>query len=197
MDSVKLRLAKEDAERERIANVAFHRHDATALDAVGAYDLVYARFLLTHLSEPLAVVQRMVRATRPRGVVVVEDIDHAAIFCYPACPALDRHMEVYDQVTRLRGGDPAIGPKLPMLLRQAGLHDIQVEVVQPAFMEGNAKRIHQLTLENISEAVLKANVATQGELDALIAELAAFAQDPETLISLPRVVQAWGYRREA
>jgi ubiquinone/menaquinone biosynthesis C-methylase UbiE len=188
-------LAQQDAEREGIANVAFHQLDATALDAAATYDLVYARFLLTHLRDPQAVVQRMAQATRPGGVVVVEDIDHTAIFCYPACPALEQYITFYNQVTRLRGADPAIGPKLPALLRQGGLHDIQVHVVQPTFLEGNAKRISQITLENIREAVVAAGLATQTELDALVEELEAFTQNPETLVSLPRIVQAWAYRR--
>ena len=89
MDGVKLRLAQEDAEREHLANVEFRVGDATTLDAIASYDLVYARLLLTHLREPLAMVQRMVRATRPGGVIVVEDLDHAAIFSHPACPALE------------------------------------------------------------------------------------------------------------
>ena len=162
-----------------------------AMRAVAGYDLVYTRLVLTHLPDPQAMVQRMVRAARPGGVVVVEDLDHGAIFCQPACPALERHVTLYNQVTRLKGADPQIGPRLPNLLWQAGLQDLQVQVVQPAFLEGDAKRIHQISLENIAEAVIAAGLASQAELQALAAELDAFAQNPRTLINFPRIVQVW------
>ncbi len=197
MDGVKLRLAREDAERARLANVEFQVGDAAALDAEAAYDLVYARFLLTHLRDPQAVVRRMARAVRPGGAVVVEDIDHAAIFCYPACPALERYKALYDRVIRLKGGDPEIGPKVPDLLRQAGLHDLQLQVVQPAYMDGGAKHIHQITLENIAAALVAAGLASSVEIESLAAELDAFARSPHTLIGAPRIFQVWAYRGEA
>ncbi len=68
-------------------------------------------------------------------------------------------------------------------------------MVQPAFLDGNAKRIHQITLENITEAVIAAGLASQEELHALAAELDAFAQNPRTLVSFPRIFQVWAYRR--
>ena len=88
MDRVKLGLAQQDAERENIAHVSFRQLDANQLDYGGGYDLVYARFLLTHLSDPLSTLQDMVNAAKPGGVIVVEDLDHAAIFSYPVCPAI-------------------------------------------------------------------------------------------------------------
>src|SRR5262245_53103103 len=62
LDGVKLSLAEQDAKNEQLTNVAFQVRDATTLDAEGAYDLVYARFLLTHLRDPQMMLQQMVRA---------------------------------------------------------------------------------------------------------------------------------------
>jgi SAM-dependent methyltransferase len=194
MDGVKLSLAQQDAGQERLTNVAFHERDVTTLDAEGMYDLVYARFLLTHMPDPLAVVRNMLRAAKPGGAIVVEDLDHTASFCYPACAALDRHVVLYNEAARLRGADPEIGPKLPGLLRQAGARDIQLQVVQPTFMEGNAKRIHQVTLENIAEAVIAGGLASAAELAAVVSELDEFVQNPHTIVSFPRIFQVWGFR---
>jgi ubiquinone/menaquinone biosynthesis C-methylase UbiE len=197
MDAVKLALAQQDADQEGHSNVAFHVRDATTLDAEGIYDLVYARFLLTHLRDPQMMVRRMVRAAKPGGAIVLEDINHAAIFCYPACAAVDRYITLYNQVAQLKGADPEIGPKLPDLLRQANAHAIQLHVVQPAFLEGGAKRIHQITLENIAESIIAGGLAAPAELAAVAAELEAFAQNPHTLVGFPRIFQVWGYRRSA
>lgn len=75
---------------------------------------------------------------------------------------------------RGRGG---VGPKLPGPFRRVGLHDLQFAHVQPAFIEGEAKRIHQITLENIAPAVLAAGLATEAEIQVLSSELDGFARD--------------------
>ena len=46
-------------------------------------------------------------------MVVVEDLDHDAVFGYPACPAVARYLTLYAALVRARGGDPVIGPTSP------------------------------------------------------------------------------------
>lgn len=194
-DRTKMQLAQQEAEHGAIANVKFLALEIDHLDHEAEYDLVYARLLLTHLSDPVNALQRMVNATKPGGVVVVEDMDHSAIFCYPACPALKQHVSLYNQVVRLKGGDPEIGPKLPALFRQVGLHDLHLSHVQPAFIEGEAKRVHQITLENIALAVIAAGLATEAEINALYSELDNFVQNSQTIMAFPRIFQVWAYRK--
>ena len=52
-------------------------------DEWGSFDVVHARFLLEHVSDPLAVVKLMVRAARPGGRIVVEDDDHELLRLWP------------------------------------------------------------------------------------------------------------------
>lgn len=51
-----------------------------------------------------------------------------------------------------------------------------------------------LTLENIADAVLAEDLASRGELGTLIHDLYSMAEDRHTIMSLPRVVQAWSKR---
>ena len=62
-----LELAKEDAEIAKTANVEFREVDACQSDE--DYDLVYARFLLSHLREPEKCLETMVEACRPGGIL--------------------------------------------------------------------------------------------------------------------------------
>ncbi|HTD17576.1 MAG TPA: hypothetical protein VK673_20495 [Chthoniobacterales bacterium] len=48
-------------------------------------------------------------------------------------------------------------------------------------------------MENIGDSVLAEGLASHAEIDQLVNELYAFARDPDTLISGPRIVQTWGY----
>jgi SAM-dependent methyltransferase len=194
MDSQKIALAQQDARERGLANVELRCGDATNVELDDGYDVVYARLLLTHLREAAAVLDRMVAAAKPGGAVVVEDLDHTAVFAYPRCPALERYLALYEEVARRRGGDPAIGPKLAMMLRRAGVADVRVQVVQPIFLDGEAKNIHLITLENVRDPIIDAGLATADELGALAREMDDFAGDPDTIVAFPRIFQAFGRR---
>jgi hypothetical protein len=99
---------------------------------------------------------------------------------------------LYQQVVQRRGGDPNIGPRLVDLLLDACLQRVGVEVVQPTFRGGTGKRIAQVTMEHIREAVVEVGLATPGEVDAIMADLDRFARNPRTILSLPRIFQVWG-----
>ena len=64
-----LELAKEDAEIAKTGNVEFRQVDACLCQSHEDYDLIYARFLLSHLSEPEKCLETMVEACRPGGIL--------------------------------------------------------------------------------------------------------------------------------
>jgi hypothetical protein len=68
-----------------------------------------------------------------------------------------------------------------------------VNVVQPAGISGEVKLISPLTLEAIANAVLAAGLADPDELGEVVDELYMFAKQDGTFMSIPRMVQAWGY----
>ena len=83
-----------------------------------------------------------------------------------------------------------------MLLADVGLERVDLYVVQPAGMRGDVKLLNPITLENIAQAVLDGGFATAEEVERLVSEMYEFARDPRTVISIPRIIQAWGYRAE-
>jgi hypothetical protein len=101
------------------------------------------------------------------------------------------------ETARRRGVDPNIGPRLPVLLLDAGLENVQMQVTQPAGLTGEVKLLNPVTMENIADAVLAEKLASAEEVQQLIDELYAFAHDPRTVASIVRVVQSWGYRSRA
>jgi SAM-dependent methyltransferase len=195
IDPVKIDLARHDARARRLHHVEFRVESASELDEGDAYDLAYARLLLTHVHDPADVLRRMVTSTKPGGAVVVEDLDHSSVFAHPRCSALEQYVDIFNQAVRARGGDPEIGPKLVSMFDDVGLTDLELSIVQPAFFNGPAKRIHQITLENVAESVSASGLATLDELATLADELEHFAADPTSIISFPRIFQVIGRRR--
>jgi len=192
LDEQKVALA--GRELADVPNVSLVRGDARLLDAESEYDLVYARFVLSYLAERAGVLDRIRRALRPGGVVVLEDIDFKGHFSSPANAAFAEYVRLFSEVVRKRGGDADAGPRLPALLIGAGFSDVEVSVSQPAFLTGEGKHLASITLEGIADAVVAEGLATRDEIAATVAALDAFAERPDTLVSLPRIVQTWGRR---
>ena len=153
---------------------------------------MYARFVLTHLADPEAGLAAMVRALRPGGRLVVEDIDYDGAFSHPASDASRRHNELYTQAALRNGGDPYIGRRLPMMLVEAGVERVTASIAQPAGIEGEVKLLPPLTVENIKAMVVKHGVASDDEVDAVVDELYVIAGDSTTFVATPRIVQVWG-----
>jgi ubiquinone/menaquinone biosynthesis C-methylase UbiE len=191
IDSLKIDLARQEAANRQVTNIEFQL--ANICDGVpdGAFDLIHARFLLTHLPDPELALHNMREALLPGGVVVVEDIDFSGYFCYPECAAFRRYVELYTKTVRCLGGDANIGPRLPSLLAAAGFENIQLNVVQPVGIDGEIKMVAALTMEHIADSVIAEDLASPGEISEIVGELSEFAHTPGTVASFPRIVEAW------
>jgi SAM-dependent methyltransferase len=195
LDDAKISMATSEAMAAGIANVEFRVADVMAPPADDeAYDVIYVRFLLTHLPDPAKALANLVGQLAPGGAIIVEDIDFTGHFCRPDNAAFWTYVEWYSAAVKARGCDPNIGPRVPGLLLDAGLSEVGMNVVQPAGFTGEVKLIGPITLEAIADAVLAAELATVAELEQTVDDFYAFANDENTLLSLPRVVQAWGWR---
>jgi hypothetical protein len=129
-------------------------------------------------------------------VLIVEDVDCSGQFCHPPCEAFQRFVRLYDDVVRARGADPDIGPRLPGLLRDAGLRDVEMRVAHPAGFEGEVKSLAPITFEAIADALVAERLASSEELALLIDALWEFAGADGTVVSTPRVVQSWARRSD-
>ena len=194
IDEEILALARKDAQGASVANIEFQYMDACTPLWREKFDLIYARFLLSHLRKPERCLAAMVNACHPKGTIVIEDTDFSGSFCYPICAAYDRYTELYQKIVQRRGGDPNIGPKLPAMLRIAGLQGIELNVVQPAHIDGEGKWMAPVTMSRISDALIADGLATEEQVQQILTELNEAAADNATVMSLPRVFQVWGKR---
>ena len=191
IDPVKIALATTDAP----ANVSYRTEDlATTVQRREQFDIVYARFVLCHLSEAGSWVKALTQLVAPGGTLAVEDTHIAGSFCAPPLAAFARCNEIYSATVRANGGDPDIGPSLPAQLAKAGLEEIGIQVVQPAALHGDAKRIQLLTLAAIKQRAIQSGTGTAEEIAEITADLEAFAERTDTVVSTAQIIQTWGRR---
>ena len=192
-DEAKLGLARQAAAERGVGNIEFRVGDARDWDEPGGYDLVYSRFLLQHLDEPVSLLHRMWAAAADSGVLIVEDADFDGWCCDPPNAGFEVFLDTYRRVLAGRGGDHAIGRKLHRYFLAAGIPAPEVTLVQPIH-EGEAKLLAWSTLEATADAILADGLATPDQLRAALDSLRAFTGDPHTLICGPRVFQLWARR---
>jgi len=186
-DVVKIAAAREAA--ADLANLAFEVGDLTDPDGAAAFDVVYARFLLSHLTDPDRVLAALRNRIRQGGRLIVEDVDFDGHFADPPQAAFDRYVGWYQETARRRGANPRLGRELPRRIAVAGFEILHAGAVNPAALDGPIKQIAPLTLAAIAEPVVAAGLASADDVGRTLAELQAAADDPTVFMSLPRVVQ--------
>jgi len=159
-----------------------------------AFDLSYARLLLSHLVDPLAAVRAMPVEVRPEGSVAVEDLFVGTLHSDPPAPALDRLQEVYCATVRFHGGDPTIGPRLRALLRACGLEDVREQTVTNAMETVDDTLFIVQLVRNMRTSILEAAAATRDQINELEASVEEAARDPETVFYQARIHQVSGRR---
>jgi len=192
-DAQALAIAAAAAEHSGLA-ARFVRADAAAGLEGQAFDLAFARLLLSHLADPSAVLRAMRDGLRAGGVLAVEDLFTGTLRSDPPSDALKQLQDVYSATVRAHGGDPTIGPRLPALLAAAGLHDVRERTVTNAIDTVEQKLFLVELLEHMHDAILQAGVTSAAELDEITHAVDRIARQPGTVFHQARMHQVWGRR---
>ena len=64
--------------------------------------------------------------------------------------------------------------------------------MQPAFMTGQVKHVYAVTLTSVSESLVAEGMVSAEDARTLHAEMTRYADDDTTIVTWPRIVQAWG-----
>jgi SAM-dependent methyltransferase len=188
-DGEKIALAV--AESAAARGLAFRAGDVLVDDLGGPYDVVFARFLLSHLKDPALALLRLVGVLKSGGRLILEDVDFSGHFCEPPRPSFERYVRWYEESARRHGGDSWLGRRLPALVTASGCRDLGMRVVNPAACTGPIKQMAALTLHAIASSLVDFGIADAAAIARDYADLVAAADDPAVFMSVPRIVQCW------
>ncbi len=166
----------------------------------GEFDLVHLRLVLAWLGDPRPVLPRLVKALKPGGWIVAEELDFVSAVAdprmEPAASALfDRAMQEHCAVLAARHRfDPFYGRRVPGDLAGAGLVAVGCEGRTTMWRGGEAGgRLWGLTLAQLREPMIAAGHPTADEIDEAI----ALCFDPRLSALGPLMMAAWGRRAAA
>ncbi len=142
------------------------------------FDLVYARYVLEHLTDPEAALAEMRRVTRTGGHVACCENDTSLVRLDPPCPAFESVWSRFQEHQRRLGGDSLIGRRLYRLFRSAGFTRIELSVQPEVHWSGSAAFSPWVlnlagNLESARKGMIASGLATTHEVGAAVAELLA------------------------
>src|SRR5690606_34321002 len=111
---------QEALQGEKYINLEYQHKDVYSFDWNDLFDVAYARFLLSHLTDPMLALTQIINSVQFDGLVIVEDLEFSAHFSHPPNEAFERYIQLYSDTVLKRGGNPELGSKLPDMLRSAG-----------------------------------------------------------------------------
>lgn len=160
--------------------VQFEQGDATQLPyADGSFDIVFCRFLLIHMTDPVRVIREMLRVAKPGGFVIAVEPDCSIDISYPANPATALANKIWRGVFQ----HPLIGRRLVPLFKEAGASNIQAGAF--ILIEHDAstlKRAYRLTAEGAGAAAEAKGILTADEVRTMIDGLRRLEEDPESVV---------------
>ena len=195
MDEAQLAIVRTEAQERSLMNMEFRTADVREPWSVSSADLIYTRFVLTHLPDPLSAIRHAFAALKPGGIFVAEDVDMAGHACHPPSGAFDFYYQCYLKAARLRGGDPFIGLDLDRLFRKGGFGNVRTTLVQPFGREGDVKLIPELTLSVMRDGIVSAGIATEDEVEDALSNLETLRVSTDTVFFMPRIFQVIGRHR--
>jgi ubiquinone/menaquinone biosynthesis C-methylase UbiE len=181
-----------------LGNVAVEVQDVEALSLPPeSFDGAYARWVLTFVRQPEAVVSRVASALRPAGRFVVHDYSRYSGFqIAPGDPAVERVIQAVVANWRADGGDPEVGARVPRMMHEAGLEVVSVTPLTRIARPGDALWQWPRTFfDNFLPHLVRTGYLAEEERQAFDAVWAARAADPAAYLATPPMVEVVGVKR--
>jgi ubiquinone/menaquinone biosynthesis C-methylase UbiE len=157
------------------------------------FDFTFARLALLFTRDPVAVLRRMYRWTKPGGCVAVQDLYVRTISLYPKHEACSELLRVILETCQRSGQDMEFAFKLPVYFVEAGIGtpdgtDINLPMtpLEPFIAH------HQDLCRSLLPRAIELGVTTQARMQAVFQDVEQAAADERQYSALwPAMIGVW------
>lgn len=145
-----------------LTNVRFQQGDIFHLPfPAQSFDHVFVCFVLEHLKEPLAALQKLRTYLRPGGTITVIEGDHGSAFFHPDSAAARAAIRCQVELQSRAGGNALIGRSLYPLLVAAGYGEVwvsprmvYVDARKPELVDGFTKKTFTAMIKGVRQSAI-------------------------------------------
>jgi SAM-dependent methyltransferase len=159
----------------------------------GPFDLVYARLLLYHLPDRVAVLRRLWDAVAPGGHLLVQDYDLRAVGVLPTLASVDELRRVIVAAFTAAGCDVHVGSRLPELFVRSGVgHPDGTDVAGRLDSLGIGQALLTGVYRSLLPTALARGITADARATRLLTEVELDAvRFPDRAMQWPLLIGAW------
>lgn len=155
------------------------------------FDLVYFRFVIEHLSDPLKLLENIKKILSKHGKIFIEVItSYDAVFSDPDSEAFQGWKNLILQQPKLFNTDFYIGKKLRSYFNENGYTVLAQELCQPIMINNESRWefLSGLKGDKFKSLYVKHGIFSASEYDAMVDKFLAFAKE-DNIITAPQYTQ--------
>lgn len=162
-----------------LTNVQFQQGDIFHLPfGPQSFDHVFACFVLEHLKEPSAALQKLRECVRAGGTITVIEGDHGSVYFHPDSAAAHAAIHCQVELQSRAGGNALIGRSLYPLLVTAGYSEVwvsprmvYVDSSKPELVDGFTKKTFTAMIEGVRQSAIEEGIIDPATFDKGIEDL--------------------------
>jgi SAM-dependent methyltransferase len=182
------------AREQKADNVRFRVGDIHDPAGGGPYDAIIERFVLMYLPDPAAVLMTQAAALRPGGVVAPIEFEVQSARSIPPTPLVSDALLWISQAFERASIEAALGPRLRIVLQQAGLQPQGMIAIQPHLDPAEGAENLAGIVRTALPLIERAGAATADEVqtETLEQRLQAELDAADAVLAHPALFSAWG-----
>jgi SAM-dependent methyltransferase len=162
-----------------LTNVRFQRGDIFHLPfGPQSFDHIFVCFVLEHLYEPSAALQKLRGCLRTGGTITVIEGDHGSAYFHPDSAAAHAAIHCQVELQSRAGGNALIGRSLYPLLVTAGYSEVRVsprmvyvDSSKPELVDGFTKKTFTAMIEGVRQSAIQEGIIDPATFDKGIEDL--------------------------
>lgn len=188
-----IEVARSEARRERLSNMAFAVSDIFDMDSAGLphrmFDVIYCRFVLLHIKDRMLALRRLLDHLGPKGILVIEEPSLASLYSVPPVKAFSEANVLIHRFGLLNGIDYDCIEEIWSCVQHLGVRVVAAKFSQPTVWVPEVKRIVGLSFRQFQDRLISSGLITPSDAERISHALDHEFLDPRVISTGLRTLQ--------